>query len=217
MGDGDSISWAKTKSQVQPPQPRTALVVRVECNGEPPALLHRWEVRLPHPSSGATTHWDGLRCYAGGWTGRGVWLNARSHTLRFAVASPPMRCICSVRSQPIPSGSTPSAAPWRSPSPGHAAARRPLSLRSGEALPAHGQARASRQVPHHGNGDVPRDGYAVLAEQAETAMKNSGESRETYRACCLLFASCSIATTRSWSSPFGTSLRKLSHAFTAPA
>jgi hypothetical protein len=27
----------------------------------------------------------------------------------------------------------------------------------------------------------------------------------------LLFASCSIATTRSWSSPLGTSLRKLSH------
>ena len=79
------------------------------------------------------------------------------------------------------------------------------------------QARASPRVPHHGNGEVPRDGYAVLAEQAETATKDSGESRETYRVCCLLFASCSIATTRSWSSPLGTSLRKLSHAFTAPA
>jgi hypothetical protein len=40
---------------------------------------------------------------------------------------------------------------------------------------------------------------------------------ESYRAGPLLFAVSTIATTRSWSSPFGTSLRKLSHAFTAPA
>ena len=40
------------------------------------ACIARWEVCLLQPSAGATTHWDGLRCYSGGWTGRGVWLKA---------------------------------------------------------------------------------------------------------------------------------------------
>src|SRR5262249_3133372 len=44
----------------------------------------------------------------------------------------------------------------------HLRSRRPLPPRPRQALPAHGQARAGTEAPHHRDSDVPRDGYAVL-------------------------------------------------------
>src|SRR5206468_10037460 len=54
-----------------------------------------------------------------------------------------------------------------SPDPGDGArdapAGRPLPPRPRQALPAYGQARAGAGAPHHGDDDVSRDGYALLA------------------------------------------------------
>ncbi|PYN92589.1 MAG: hypothetical protein DMD89_27170 [Candidatus Rokuibacteriota bacterium] len=53
----------------------------------------------------------------------------------------------------------------------HAPARRPLPPRPRPALPAHGQATGGGGAPRHRDGDVPRDGHAVLA--------GGGGSRDT--------------------------------------
>src|SRR5262245_576305 len=93
-----------------------------------------------------------------------------------------MRGISSATSRPILIGSTPRRArattdrPWRLPSRGACAARRPLPSRPRQALPPHGQGSASSGEPDHGGGDVPRDGHDVLAGTGGDGDEGAGVS-----------------------------------------
>src|SRR5262245_51296111 len=93
-----------------------------------------------------------------------------------------MRGISSATSRPILIGSTPRRArattdrPWRLPSRGACAARRPLPSRPRQALPPHGQGSASPGEPDHGGGDVPRDGHDLLAGTGGEGDEGTGVS-----------------------------------------